>query len=78
MVCQILCGTLRLLSLFMWGSQLNGEDGHVRTELWTRFWESAEDGVVPFGQGEMGVARGSGMLPGVGDTGAGSTGMNLH
>lgn len=33
---------------------------------------------MPFGQGEMGVARESMMLPGVGGTVAGSTGTNSH
>lgn len=50
----------------------------LKAEVWTSSCESTEDGVMPSGQGEIGMARGSVMLPGVGDIAGGSTGTNFH
>lgn len=43
----------------------------MKAEVWTSSCESTEDGVMPSGQGEIGMARGSVMLPGLGDTAGG-------
>lgn len=66
------------LPVWWGGERCEQTPSPVRAEVWTRFCESAKDEAMPSGQGEMGVAKRSGMLPGVGDTGAGSTGINLH
>ena len=61
-----------------WGRQrCKQTPSPIKAEVWTRSCESTEDGAMSSGPGEMGVAKGSGTLPGVGDTGSGSIGMNF-